>query len=328
MPAVHGKEMGRLRRILILTAILLALLLGLSGCRPLVDSEEEAISIYATVYPIYALTEGLMSDVPDAELHCLVQPQDGCLRAYSLSDWDIYLLASSADAIIAGGRGLESYESTLFSWGDAGPAVSAVLYNIELYNQDDNEYSDEDSSHLDGANPHLYMSVSGAKQLAESIAATLVSLDPDYADTYVANEASVQERLDALAAEISDIAGDLAGQPVILMNEALIYLAQDLELDVAEWYDRESSVALYDDELQSCLEKLSSSEAKVILIERQAPQIFVEALESAGFVVAKIDIFSTHRAENGGFEDYLKTQRENVQAIRAAYDQAAMMTEG
>ena len=176
-----------MRRILAVVAIALAICLFLTGCRPLVETEETTISLYATFYPIYALTDALITKVPNVQLHCLVQPQDGCLRSYALSDWDIYMLASSADAVIMGGRGLESFENTLFSWENQGPAVAAVLYNLELYNQSDGDNSDDESSHLDGANPHLYMSLDGASQIIESIAASLMSVDPDYSHVYNSN---------------------------------------------------------------------------------------------------------------------------------------------
>ena len=52
-----------------------------------------------------------------------------------LSDWDAYLL-QAADLVVAGGRGLESFESTLQSLGAAGPAVALTLYNTGLYGQD------------------------------------------------------------------------------------------------------------------------------------------------------------------------------------------------
>lgn len=290
----------------------------LSGCSPIVEPDEN-ISLYATFYPIYALTDDIMDGVPNAELHCLVQPQDGCLRKYQLSDWDIYLLGSSADGVIMGGCGLESFESSLFSLEESGPAVSAVLYNLELYNQEEEAVSDEDASHLIGANPHLYMSVDGAKMISESIAATLMSFDPEYSELYAENAEKMALELDALKAQMLDIAGNTAGKPVILMNEALIYTAQDYGFEIAEWFNRESGETLYDDSLEECIEALSDSGARVILIEKQAPQAFTAALENAGFIVARIDILSTHR-EQEGFDGYIQAQLCNAKAIRSAFD--------
>ena len=287
----------------------------------MVSASDESPSVYATVYPIYALADAVLRDIPNVQLRCLVQPQDGCLRSYALSDWDLALIRS-ANAVIAGGRGLESFESTLFGLGESGPAVSAVLYNLPLYNASQSHTGGDSESHLEGPNPHLYMSVGGAGQIVESIAASMQAMDPDYADSYAENAAAAMDRLNALAEELQAENEALRGKPVILMNEALIYVAQDYGLTVAEWIDRESGIAYYDDELAKCLEKLKSSGAGVILIERQAPTGFVRALEAAGYTVARIDILSTHR-EDAGFDTYIKVQRDNAAAIRAAFQREA-----
>jgi len=307
----------RLRRAATVALILLILASALAGCKPLVQDEDGPISVYATFYPIYALTSAVMRDVPDAALHCLVQPQDGCLRAYQLSDWDVALLARGADAVIAGGRGLESFESALFGWGESGPAVSAVLYNLELYNQDQ-QADGESQSHLQGPNPHLYMSLAGATQIVESISATMVSLDPAYSEQYVANaQAAIEalnERLEANRAKLADF----SGRRVALMSEALVYVTRDYGLEIGEWIERETGADFGDNELAAWLERLGSADVEVILIEKQAPQALKAALEAAGYAVAAIDVLSTH-TEDEGFDRYLEIQGENAQAIFDAF---------
>lgn len=290
----------------------------LCSCSPLIEADD-TIELYASFYPIYALLDKLAEDVPDMQLRCLVQPQDGCLRSYEISDWDLRLLDSSADAVIIGGRGLESFESMLFSWGDNGPAVSAVLYNLELYNQESEIQSDEEVSHLADANPHLYMSVDGAKSMIESMEASLIALDPQYAHIYSKNALEALDSLNRLKSDMLKTAGDISGNKVILMNEAMVYVAQDYGLDIDMWYDRESGVALYDSELSQCLSELEKSSAQVVLIERQAPDAFVDALEDAGYTVARIDILSDHKASDG-FDGYLQAQKENAAAIRSAFE--------
>lgn len=315
---MRGRTAAVRRRIAAAIGLMLALALCLTGCRPLVENTPEALSLYATFYPIYALTDAVAHGVPDMELHCLVQPQDGCLRNYQLSDWDLYLLAGGADAVVMGGRGLESFESALFSWGNRGPAVSAVLYNLELYNQMD-AANGEQESHLSGANPHLYMSLEGAAQIVDSISATLISLDPDYGELYIQNAESARNQLHALLTDQRNALAPIAGKSVILMNEALVYTARDYGLETADWIDRESGEGMGDREIEALLARLSGSDARVILIERQAPQAFVEALERAGFAVARLDVMSTHR-EGEGFDRYLEIQRANAQSILAAFD--------
>jgi len=309
-----------LRRAVKLALMLLVLASALCGCKPLVQEQAEPISIYTTFYPIYALTDAVMQGVPDAAVHCLVQPQDGCLRAYQLSDWDAALLIRGADAVIAGGRGLESFESTLFGWGEGGPAVSAVLYNLALY--DPQQRADgEAQSHFQGPNPHLYMSLDGAAHIVESISATLVSLDPDYSKQYIDNSAKAVKALEALLDASRSKLAALRGRRVALMDEALIYVAQDYELEVADWIERETGSAFGDNELAIWLERLQEADVDVVLIEKQAPQALVESLETHGFTVALIDVLSTHH-EGEGFDSYLEIQGDNAQAIRDAFERA------
>lgn len=308
-----------MRRRIAIATLILVIIAVLTGCKRLVKPENESISVYASFWPVYALTDAVMADVPDAALRLLAQPQDGCLRNYQLSDWDAAILAG-ADAVVMGGRGLESFETMLFSLGDEGPAVSAVLYNLELYNQDQ-KADGESESHLDGANPHLYMSLEGAKQMIDSISASMQSLDPGYTEKYVQNAESAGERLEGLLEENRALLTDCKGQKVILMNEALIYAARDYDLEVAEWIDRESGTGMSDNELDACLERLDGADAMVILIEKQAPQALTEALEAAGYAVARLDVFSAHR-EGEGFDIYLEQQSANARAISDAFARA------
>ena len=294
---------------------------ALSGCRPLVADADGPISVYATFYPIYALADAVMRDVPDATLHCLAQPQDDCLRSYQLSDWDAALLTRGADAVIAGGRGLESFESTLFGWGEDGPAISAVLYNLELYSPQQSAVDGEAQSHFQGPNPHLYMSLEGAKQIVESISATMVSLDPAYADQYIDNAQASIKALDGALVSARSLLAGYSDRRVALMSEALVYVAQDYSLDVAEWIERETGAACGDNELAAWLDRLDKAEAEVVLIERQAPQGLREALEGAGYAVAPIDVLSTH-VEGEGFDRYLEIQGENARAILDAFKRA------
>ena len=299
-------------------ALILAAL-ALTGCRPVVEDAPQRLSVYATFYPIYALTEAVLRDIPDAELHCLVQPQDGCLRNYQLSDWDAALLARGADAVMMGGRGLEGFESALFGWGDGGPAVCALLYNLELYA--DGTKTAEGESHLKGPNPHLYMSMTGAQQMLDSAAAMMVSLDPGYAAQYSENAQSAKTELQAAFDAARELLSDCEGRRVILMNEALVYCARDFGLVIADQVDRESGDALTGEALEKLIERLKNDGADIVLIERQAPQALVEALESANLTVAKLDVMSTH-TENEGFEVYLQILSDNARAMRGAFDRA------
>ena len=57
------------------------------------------------------------------------------------------------------------------------------------------------------------------------------------------------------------------------------------------------------------------------MIEKQAPASLVETLEEAGYAVARVDVLSTLR-EDQGAEGYFAAQLENARAIAVAFAQA------
>ncbi len=299
-------------------SLLLVVALLLAGCTPIAPNVEADRQVYASFYPIYALSGLVLGNVPGIRLSCLVQPQDECLRSYEISNWDLYMLAYGADAVIIGGRGLEDFESMLYSLGTSGPALVTAMYDLNLYNQSDKTEVTEDSGHLVGANPHLYMAVSGAEKIAASIADAMAELYPARAEAIQAGNENAQAKLSALYDETQAICAGARGEKVILMNEALIYPAIEYGLEVADWYDRESGTTVYGDSLTDLLDELSGTDAHVVLIEKQAPTELTDALEAAGYAVARIDIMSSY-ALDAGYDGYIAAQTANAHAIAQAY---------
>ena len=299
----------------ILCIIICTFMLG--GCKSVRVEDHSYINLYATFYPVYSLTAMLTEGVPDMNVSCLVQPQDGCLRNYELSEWDLVLLARSADAIIAGGEGLESFESTLIELANNGIALSEVSVGMDLYTQEAPESDDEDIPHIYGQNPHIYMKTEGAIEILNRIEIFLELIDPEHTEVYNQNLESAKNRLESLRAELLQTAGDVENIPVVLMNEALIYVAQEYGLEVAGWIDRESGEAPDALQLESWLESLDAMDVEYILIEKQAPSALIQALKDAGYTPILMDVLSTVHA-NAGYEGYFSAMRFNANALKAA----------
>ena len=297
-----------------LAALALALAL-LSGCNLMADVPEDT-RVMATFYPLYAFAVNLTADVPALTLSCLVQPQDGCPRRYELSNWDAALIAGQ-DALIIGGRGLESFEGAL-TGAREGPAVLTAMSGLSLYNS--GESANEESSHLAGDNPWLFLSTAGAMEMSISIAAGMAQLDGTYAAIYQKNLADYLARLEDLADDMAHAMEGLAPQPVALLHEGLGYLARELNLDIALEYPREPGSDPFGNDLDDLLDALADSGAGIVLLERQAPQNLVEALGAAGYAVVRIDTLMTHRAD-GDREAYERIMLANAKAVAAALKQ-------
>ena len=306
-------------------ALLVILLLGtflcsLSSCKkqqPIV--EDTHISLCATFFPLYALTEALIDDVPDVSLSCLVQPQDGCLRSYALSDWDLLLLTRSAEAIIAGGEGLESFDPLLLELANNGYALSEVLVGMDLFTPEipSNVNAQEELPHIWSKNPHIYLHTDGSIEILNRISAYLAVLDPQYSETYEKNLAQAQNRLKSIQQENIALSHNSQNLRAAIMNEALIYPAQEFGLEVVGWIERESGQSMDPMELESCLNALKEMNAQLVLIEKQAPAVLVDALETAGYHTVLMDTLSTRHADEG-FEGYLNALRANANALSNA----------
>lgn len=297
-----------------LVAILPALIL--SGCAPVVDEDDipENFKIYASFLPAYMLSDMIIDDVPGMNLHLLIQPQDGCMRNYILSDWDQYVLMN-ADAAILIGNGFESFESQLMNMGVNGPSVISASSSLVL---DASGIGDTDESHLNGANPWLFLSVDGALQLTEAIAANMIALDPKYEEKYVQNLSEAYGLFEKLKNEIEAISLNIDTEKrVALAHEGLIYTANDLGLNVAIRIDRESGE--YPDAafLEDMLKKLSENSVNAVLIEKQAPVALTDALTAAGYEVILIDTLSAGTPEMGS-QAYFERIYENAREIQRA----------
>ena len=199
--------------------------------------------------------------------------------------------------------------------------MAFTLYNAELYNQEDEISDDEENSHLEGPNPHLYMSVEGAKYILEGAAIALSELYPQYAAQIRANMGSASTRLDELAAEMRAIAADAAGGRAIVMNEALVYVAEELGLEIAGSTTAKAASRSTRATRRIALHSSRPWTPASRWWKSRAPPSLTEALEGAGYIVARLDVLSTLRADMGA-EGYFAAQRENAQAVAAAFAQA------
>ena len=77
------------------------------------------------------------------------------------------------------------------------------------------------------------MSIDGAKYILEGVASALSELYPQHAEAVFANMQAGEERLDALQAQMHASRRRCAGGRVIMMNEALVYTAEELGLEIA-----------------------------------------------------------------------------------------------
>lgn len=302
-----------------------ALILSLTGCHSLMegDDAQQTKHVAATFYPLYALAVNLVQDVPALSLTCLTQPQDGCIRSYELSDWDNALLKNQ-DAIIFGGRGLESFEGSLAQSTPSAILISA-LEGLRLREEDAGDSDDENEAHFIGENPWTFLSVAGAMEMSIAIAGDMATIDEAYAEKYHENLTVYLARLEALIGEMSDLIAAAPYRKVAVLHEGLTYFAGQFSLEIAYVHPREPGSDVTDNDLEALLEALAESGAQTVFLEEQAPAHLVGALEEAGYPVARLDTLTAHMAD-GDTGVYERVMLENARAAQEALKRTQVTT--
>lgn len=282
----------------------------LVGCgrvsQPPTVEEDPVCTVCTSFMPLYALAEPILRDVPDTRLVCLTQPQNGCLRDYALSEWDLQTLAK-ADMLLLGGRGLESFDTFIQS----GQVPAATL--LDGFPLITGGASEADESHFSGENPWAFLSPEGAGWIVHSVCACMQLLDPENAQTYTDNLLSalvhIGEAEEAIALALP---ADSPRPVVALLHEGLPYIAKDLGFTETILVLREPGTELSDNELADALETFRSANCTTAWLERQAPPSLVRALEAAGISVYRMDT-CTDLPQDNAFEAYLAALMQNAQ---------------
>jgi zinc transport system substrate-binding protein len=99
---------------------------------------------------------------------------------------------------------------------------------------DHQDHADDDHDHDHGAfDTHLWLDPMNAKAMATEITTTLVAADPANALTYQANAKALDDKLDALDAEIAGIVSPVKDKPFIVFHDAYQYFEHRYKVRVA-----------------------------------------------------------------------------------------------
>lgn len=84
-----------------------------------------------------------------------------------------------------------------------------------------------------GHDPHVWLDPDNAKAMVDEIAKVLAEKAPEQAQTFKANAAALNDRIDALARELEGKLKPLAGKPFIVFHDAYQYLERRYGLTAA-----------------------------------------------------------------------------------------------
>ena len=175
-------------RKLLLAALLAALLLALPSCTP--PAEDARLTVVCTTYPIYLFASAVAEGVDGVSVERLDTGSTSCLHDYTLSMADMKKL-ERADIIAVNGAGLEEFLEDALAATDA--RVIDCSLGVELLENLSHSHEEEDQEGHDHGHwdPHYWMDPERAAQMVQKLQAGLAQLDPDHAQQYMENSASI-----------------------------------------------------------------------------------------------------------------------------------------
>jgi zinc transport system substrate-binding protein len=181
------------------------------------------------------------------------------------------------------------FESTLMPRIEStmqGLMVVDCREGIRLRSMEDHEHEGEEhGEQKDGLDPHIWLSVQNALQIAGTIHETLLQLDSEGRETYEAGYKELVEELQSLDRRIAEILAPVKGDPLFVFHPSFGYFADayGLEQISVETGGAEPSAR----QLARLIEEAKRLDVRVVFVQPQFSQKSAEtiAAEIGGAVV-------------------------------------------
>lgn len=284
--------------------IKLAIALGAGFCAACPASlwSSEPLRIVTSFYPVYVAALNVTAGVPGVTVSNLASPHIGCLHDYQLTAGDVRRLAD-ADILLVNGAGMEPF---LGKVAQQSPKVRVVAVS-------------EGIPLLEG-NPHVWVSLEGARRQTDNIAAALAAADPDQADAFRANAAAYNASLSALEAKMRVALAPYAGTPIVTFHEAFPYFARDFGLDLAGVIEREPGAEPSARELADTVKLVRARQVKALFAEPQFPDQSAQVVaRETGVRVYSLDPVVTGPSDPVAARGaYLQAMEKNLEVLQEA----------
>jgi zinc transport system substrate-binding protein len=207
---------------------------------------DDAPDVVVSIKPIHSLVAAIMDGVGAPKL---IVEGASSPHTYSLKPSNASAL-ESAKVIFWVGPGMEAFlEKSLSALGnnaviaelDKAPGLTKLRYReggaFEADNDGDEPSATASDGHdhggADAFDTHLWLDPMNAKAMATEITTTLVAADPANALTYQSNQKTLDDKLDALDAEIAATVAPVKEKPFVVFHDAYQYFERRYGVHVA-----------------------------------------------------------------------------------------------
>lgn len=263
--------------------------------------EKGNLKIVTSFYPIYIITANLTQNVPNIELENLTQNNIGCLHDYTLLTTDMKKI-EKANIFIQNGLGLENFINKIQM---AYPNLNIINSSNEITNIIKQEEEN---------NPHIWTSIDNYIKQTENIYKQLCKEDSKNEAIYTNNYETYIQKLNNLKTNYENQLQNLKQVKAICLNEALVYLAKDLQIQTINIITNHEESTLSAETVKSTIQKMRNENIKVILVGSEDNLNNAQILEKE--TGAKIYKLETGLTGENDLDSYIKSMTKNLEILK------------
>ncbi|HPF49932.1 MAG TPA: zinc ABC transporter substrate-binding protein [Draconibacterium sp.] len=207
---------------ILLTALIFASCGGNKGSKP--DESKEVITV--SILPERTFVQKIAGN--DFEINVLIPPGSSP-AAYTLLPSQLKDIARSAIWFRIGYIGFEHSWKDKIEQANTRMNVVNLSEGLDLIAEEEEQHGDH--VHLDGVDPHTWLSPRLVKEMAKTIRDEVTAMKPERKEFYQANYEKFIQECDQLDSELTSKLEPYKGRKIIVFHPSLSYYAREYGLD-------------------------------------------------------------------------------------------------
>lgn len=267
-----------------------------------------ANTVLTSIKPIQMITHELTLGVtePEVLLSANTSPHD-----YALRPSDVKMIRHS-DLVIWFGRDLEPFLEKVLSQQNNVFTISDIA-DLKLREYGEEEHHNHDGHDHGNHDPHFWLGVEQAQQVAQAITSRLIAMDAEHKEIYLKNLDSFLDQLKQTDEQISSQLAGVIHQPYYVFHEAYDYFEQHYGLNNVGHFtvspDRKPGAKT----LIRIRQALASNQAKCVFSEPQfKPAVIQSVVRGSDAKVGILDPLGTEiPVAEGSYFVFLKSMADS-----------------
>lgn len=289
-------------------------------------NNNDALTVYTTVYPLMYLAEEIGGDLIDVKS---VYPANADEHSFEPSQKEIIDMAES-DLFLYIGYNLEGFvkkaEPILEDEGVKVTAIGEQIdIDIESHSEEDHDHSEEGHDDHEGhdhgdVDPHVWLDPNLMIQMAEQVKNELTELLPEKESYFEENYKQTAEKMKDLDADFKQMVEESAKDEIIVSHAAYGYWEARYGIEQLAVAGLSSSSEPSQKQLTELLKTAKEHDIEYVLFEQNVPSKLTETIQkeigAKSLTIHNLSVLTSEDMENG--EDYVSLMEHNIATLKEA----------